>query len=92
MKKSILLAIAFILLGQTASLALERFDIVTTEKMKQMLDDRTAGTADFILVNSLDEIIFRSASIPGSVNVPWYSAKENGNRLGEDKDKLIITY
>ena len=57
-----------------------------------MLDDRTAGTTDFILVNSLDEIIFRSASIPGSVNVPWYSAKENGNRLGEDKDKLIITY
>ena len=80
MKKSFLLAIALMLFSTASSLALERFDIVTTEKMKQMLDDRAAGKTDFILVNSLDEIIFRSASIPGSVNVPWYSAKDNGNR------------
>ena len=70
-RRILLLAIALILLGETASLALERFDIVTTEQMKQMLDDRIAGKTDFVLVNSLDEIIFRSASIPGSVNVPW---------------------
>lgn len=92
MKKSILLAFTLILLSASASLALERFDIVTTEEMKQMLDDRAAGKTDFILVNSLDEIIFRSVSIPGSVNLPWYSAKELTNRLGEDKHKLIITY
>ena len=92
MKKSILFAFVLILLGGTASLALERFDIVTTEQMKQMLDDRAAGKTDFILVNSLDEIIFRSASIPGSINLPWYRAKETASRLGEDKDKLIITY
>ena len=61
MKKSILFAIFLILLGATASLALERFDIVTTEQMKQMLDDRADGKTDFILVNSLDRIIFRSA-------------------------------
>ena len=71
MKKSILIAFVLILFGGTASLALERFDIVTTEQMKQMLDDRAAGKTDFILVNSLDEIIFRSASIPGSINLPW---------------------
>ena len=92
MKRSILLAIALILLGATASVAIERFDIVTTQEMKKMLDDRAAGKTDFVLVNSLDEIIFRSASIPGSINLPWYRAKHSGYRLGEDKNKLVVTY
>ncbi len=92
MKKSIFLAVSIILMAATAALAMERFDIVTTEQMKQLLDDRTAGRTDFVLVNSLDEIIFRTASIPGSVNVPWYCAEKVGDRIGDPKDRLVITY
>ena len=92
MKKSSLLAVALILAGVTAALAFERFDIITTEDMKKMLDDRAAGHGDFILVNTLDEIIFRNAAIPGSVNLPWYRVNESANQLGDDKDKLVVTY
>lgn len=71
---------------------MERFDIVTTEEMKQMLEDRAAGLTDFVLVNSLDEIIFRHSSIPGSVSLPWSRIEKVAHRLGNDKDKLIIIY
>ena len=71
---------------------MDRFDIITTQQLKQMLDDRRLNKTDFILVNSLDEIIFRNSSIPGSINLPWSRVKESASILGEDKDKLIVTY
>lgn len=92
MRKRMLWVAALVLLTAVAAPAMERFDIVTTEQMKQMLDDRAAGKIDFILVNTLDEIIYRNASIPGSVNLPWYRAAEAGDLLGPDRDKLVITY
>ncbi len=97
MKKSIfyftvVLAMLQVLLSGTTGLAMERFDIVTTRQLRQMLDDRDANRSDFILVNALDEIIFRDSSIPGSINLPWAKAEINAAKLGEDKDKLIITY
>ncbi len=92
MKQIVLFIVVFVLLIPGVSLAMERFDIVTTEQMRNMLDDRNAGKTDFILVNALDEIIFRDSSIPGSINVPWSKAKELSSRLGKDKDKLIVTY
>jgi 3-mercaptopyruvate sulfurtransferase SseA len=73
-------------------LAMERFEIVTTQELKQMLDDRASGRIDFILVNTLDEMIYRNHSIPGSINVPWSRIDQTSHRLGEDKGKLIITY
>ncbi len=92
MSKSILyLTIIFLLSGSTA-FAMERFDIVTTKQLKQMLEDRSLNKIDFILVNSLDEILFRNSSIPGSINLPWSRVKELASRLMEDKDKLIVTY
>ena len=92
MKKNMLFIIAIILLSFAPAFTMERFDIVTTRELKLMLDDRASGKIDFVLVNSLGEIIFRNSSIPGSVNVPWSKINQAAYRLGEDKDKLIITY
>lgn len=72
--------------------AMERFDIVTTQDLKQMLEERKAGKIDFILINSLDEVIFKNSSIPGSVNLPWSKADKMIYRLGTDKNKLMIVY
>jgi 3-mercaptopyruvate sulfurtransferase SseA len=94
MKKFYIYFVIMILLsGNTfAAQAMERFDVVTTQQLKQMLDDRNLNKTQFILVNSLDEIIFRDSSIPGSINMPWSQVNEMLPKLGEDKDKLIITY
>lgn len=72
--------------------AMERFDIVTTQELQQMLAARQKGAIDFLLVNTLDEIIFRDVAIPGSINVPWCRIDKTADRLGADHDKLIITY
>ena len=72
--------------------AMERFELVTTQELQQMLARRQRGEIDFVLVNALDEIIYRNNAIPGSVNVPWSRANELIGRLGTDKDKLIVTY
>ena len=72
--------------------ALERFEIVTTSELKQMLDLRQAGQMDFLLVNVLDELIYNHTSIPGSINIPWSRVGENVDNLGPDKKKLIIVY
>jgi len=85
------ITLVIILLSTNVS-ALERFDIVTTVKMQEMLEQRKEGKIDFILVNSLDEMIFRNSHIPGSVNIPLSRIAENRHKLGEDQSKLIIPY
>jgi len=72
--------------------AMERFELITTQELEQMLARRQRGEIDFMLVNALDEIIYRHNSIPGSVNVPWSRVNELIGRLGTDKNKLIVTY
>lgn len=72
--------------------ALERFDLVTTEQLEQLLVKRKAGEVDFILVNTLDEMIFRDEAIPGSINLPWSRIDNRYQELGPDKNALIITY
>jgi hypothetical protein len=72
--------------------AMERFGIITTEELEHMLAAREAGELDFVLVNSLDEIIALNVSIPGSINVPWSRIDETVHRLGKDMDKQIIFY
>ena len=88
--KSIIIVLG--LLVSTPAYAMERFDIITTEELEQMLAARGRGDLDFVLANSLDEIIFLNASIPGSINIPWSRIDETVHRLGEDKDKRIIFY
>ena len=92
MRTNVCFIVIFILLIRVSVSALERFDIITTQDLEQMLTDREVGKADFVLVNALDEIIFRNSSIPGSVNVPWSKVNETFYQLGDDKEKLIITY
>ena len=92
MKKIIVLTMASYLFLSTSAYGLDRFDIVTTEEMKQMLDARKAGKIEFVLVNGLDEMIFRSSSIPGSINVPLGRVEKMSHKLGKNKDMLIITY
>ncbi len=72
--------------------AMERFDIITTDELVSQLEARKLGQTDFLLVNTLDEILARNKSIPDSISVPWSSIQTAHKRLGEDKDKLIITY
>lgn len=88
----IFLSLLFLCVASSVTYGLERFDIVTTDQMKQMIEERAAGKIDFILVNSLDEIIFRNSSIPGSINIPWIKVDKLAHMLGEDKNKLIVTY
>jgi len=73
-------------------MALERFDIITTEKLQSMLAAKEAGEIDFLLINTLDKLIADYHSIPGSINIPWSQATSRIGELGEDKEKLIITY
>ena len=92
MKKITVIGLLLAALLSGPAFGMDRFDIVTTEQMKAMLDMRSAGKTDFLLVNSLDEIIFRNSSIPGSINVPWSKVGECASRLGDDKDQLIVIY
>ena len=78
------------LLLSNSTQALERFEIVTTEELVSMLEQRERGELDFVLVNTLDEIIFRNSSIPGSVNIPWSRFGETVHRAGKDMDKLLV--
>jgi 3-mercaptopyruvate sulfurtransferase SseA len=92
MKKIVVFIIMLTGLLITTASGMERFDVVTTAQIKQMLDDRVAGKIEFVLVNTLDEIIFRHSSIPGSVNAPWYKIDKTDHKLSSDKNRLIITY
>ena len=92
MKHAMGWGILVVLLLCSTAAAMERFDIVTTDQMKQMIEDRAAGKTDFILVNALDEIIYMHASIPGSVNLPWSRIDALQERLGSDRERLVVTY
>ena len=82
----------FLFINVIPAFALERFDIVTTEELEWMLAQREAGKVDFVLMNTLDELIFKDRSIPHSVNVPWSRIDDTIGRLGSDKNKLVISY
>lgn len=83
----------FIALNWGASTqALERFEIITTQELQQLIEQRKAGNQDFLLINALDEIIYGYNAIPGSISLPWSRVEELSNRLGTDREKLIITY
>ena len=72
--------------------AFERFPVVVTDELQDMLVQRSSGKIDFTLLNTLDEIIFHHQSIPGSMNIPWNVIDDRYTELGEDKNRLIITY
>lgn len=84
--------VMLLLTGIHSAAAMERFDLVTTQELEQLLAARQKGEIDFFLVNALDEIIFRNVAIPGSINIPWSRVHEKSHRLGDNLDKLIITY
>ena len=81
-----------LLVGIHSAGAMERFDLVTTEELQQMLVARDKGEIDFLLVCTLDEIIYRDVAIPGSISVPWSRVDETIHLLGDDPGKLIVTY
>lgn len=92
MKKILFFLLFFFPLWIEPAIGLERFDIISTEEMRQLVADRAARKVDFILVNSLDEMIFRDAFIPGSINIPLGRLHRMRDKLGEDRQKLVITY
>ena len=87
------ICLALILAAASPAICMERFDLVTTQELVELLSDRSEGKTDFCLVNTLDTLIYEHNSIPGSVNVPWSRAKAFAEkRMGTNKDRLIITY
>ena len=93
MRSKILVAVVLFLLSLVnTGYTMERFEIISTHQLQQMLKERSEGKLDFVLVNSLDVLIYENLSIPGSVNIPWSRVSELADRLGNDKDKLIVTY
>lgn len=87
-----ILLILLSLLSFSEAFALERFDIITTEKLKEKLERRNSGDEQFLLINTLDKLIANYHSIPGSINIPWSQVTESQNLLGKDKNIPIITY
>jgi len=81
-----------LLTGIHCAVAMERFDLITTDELEQMLKARQKGEIDFLLVNVLNEIVFRNVAIPGSINIPWNLIDEKVHLLGDDLDKLIVTH
>ena len=72
--------------------AMERFEIITTMKIKELIRDKNAGKSQFILINALDSMIFRDGAIPGSINIPLGHLEENIALLGNDKSQKFIIY
>ncbi|WP_028313993.1 rhodanese-like domain-containing protein [Desulfatibacillum aliphaticivorans] len=92
MQRLVWLLIFLSLFVSFPAFGMERFKIVTTEEMRTMLQQREEGKIDFLLVNTLDKLLFDNESIPGSINVPWASVDKAVHRLGTDKDHPIILY
>ena len=92
MKQVLFLIFLTVFCSPLLTFGMERFDIVTTQELSSLLAERQKGETDFVLVNTLDEILFRDKAIPGSISVPWSRVKTAYTRLGNDKDKLVITY
>jgi len=89
-----LLALLLILVAWSApAVAFDRFEIVTTEELREMLAARDAGNGEnFLLVNTLDDIIYRHEHIPGSVSLPWPEVDTYESVLGSDKGRSLIFY
>lgn len=81
-----------VLLQTSPGEAFVRFDVVSTQELYELMEQRRSGHTDFLLLNTLDEIIYKSSSIPGSINIPWSEIDTRYIELGEDKERLIITY
>jgi 3-mercaptopyruvate sulfurtransferase SseA len=88
-----IMGLLLVLTGLVSSAhGLERFEIITTQELQQMLTERAAGNQDFVLVNTLDSLIYEHQSIPGSINIPWSRAAGLADRLGSDRNRLVVTY
>lgn len=93
MKNVLGLVVLWLVLLQTSpGEAFVRFDVVSTQELHELLEQRRQGQTDFLLINTLDEIIYKSSSIPGSINIPWSEIDSRYTELGENKERLIITY
>ena len=92
MRKIVLLLLAHFLALPFNVYGLERFEIITTAEMVQLLQEREKGEVDFLLVNALDLMIYNDSSIAGSIHIPLGKFKENAHKLGNDTGKLIIPY
>ena len=78
MRTSLTLAVVLLAVLCSPAHALERFDIVTTEELREMLEARDRGELEFLLVNTLDEIIRRVAT--GGMGAVYEARQENPAR------------
>lgn len=92
MRRVMLLLLFACLFSARGSWAFERFPVISTSEVQELLKQRGDGKTDFVLLNTLDEIIYRHQSIPGSTNIPWNVIASRYTELGPDKDRLIVTY
>lgn len=90
--QKIILGLIFLLLFSTHLMAMDRFDIITTLELQELIEQRESGKIDFLLINTLDKLIANHHSIPGSVNIPWNQIPRSQDLLKENRDRPIITY
>lgn len=91
-KKPFVLSLFIVAFFVSIPQAMERFDIVTTEQLHALLQQRKAGKNDFLLINTLDKLIADYHSIPGSINIPWSDASTSSLLNTTPKNLPIITY
>ena len=92
MKKLLIFLLIIFPLAANSAHALEHFATLSTPDLVKLLEYRSKGKVDFLLVNALDEIIYRDGHIPGSINLPLSRVQTLIKRLGTDYDRLIIPY
>jgi 3-mercaptopyruvate sulfurtransferase SseA len=84
------LVFSLVLLPAVAA-GLERFPVISTQELEQLLARRQAGEKDFMLINTLDRIIANDATIPGSINIPVHTMRTSQD-LPADHTKLLVFY
>jgi len=90
--KKVIVSLLFVFLATSPAWTLERFDIVTTAELAELLEKRDKGEYDFLLINTLDELISQSASIPGSKRIPHWQLKDANTLHDKSPDLPVITY
>lgn len=91
MKRIAISTLALVLLLSPTAYGLERFPVISTLQLENLLEEREAGKTDFLLVNTLDHIIADDASIPGSIHIPVHQLATT-DLLPADRSVFIVFY
>ena len=89
-KQSLLMRIAVVAIGLILLLPLTvlgAWPDLTAQQLKDLMD----SSQEVFLLNSLSDLEFNEAHIPGSVNIPLHTIMRS-KELPENKDTVIVSY